>query len=180
MNGFEKPPGDPDAVKAAASAIGTLGGDVKAQEGRLTSAFAAALASWHGERANTFRDASAGVQVQVKMAESSLHNAASLLQAYGAALDNAQTDIADLERQAHQRQTAAEHAVANMPPGDIEIDRAWQHAAMAVGALAEQAETIRSHVKTLARTTAGAIDALTDTALPGGSTLSAAEIARRV
>jgi hypothetical protein len=180
VNGFEKPPGDPDAVKAAASAIGALGGDVKTQEGALTPAFAAALASWHGPRSNTFRDASAGIQVQVKTAESALTNAASLLQAYGAALHNAQVDIADLERQAQQRQTAAEHAVAGMDPNDIDIDRTWQHASMAIGALAEQAETIRSHVRTLARTTAGAIDALTDTALPGGSTLSPEEIGRRV
>lgn len=180
MNGFEKPPGDPDAVKAAASAIGVLGGDVKTQEGVLTPAFAAALAAWHGPRSDTFRDASAGIQVQVKTAESALTNAASLLQAYGAALHNAQVDIADLERQAQQRQTAAEHAVAGMDPDDIDIDRTWQHASTAIGALAAQAETIRTHLRNLARTTAGAIDALTDTALPGGSTLTPDEIGRRV
>jgi hypothetical protein len=180
VNGFEKPPGDAQAVKAAAAAIGALAADVKTQEATLVTGFAAALASWHGPRSTTFRDASAGVQVQVKTAENALTNAASLLQAYGAALHNAQADIAELERQAEQRRATAEQAVAGMDPDDVDIDRTWQHASTAVGALAEQAETIRAQVRSLARTTAGALDALTDTALPGGSTLSPAEIARRV
>lgn len=180
MNGFEKPDGDPAAVKAAAHALGTLGGEVTSREHALTSGFAAAIASWHGPRATTFRDASAGIQAQAKMAENALTNAATLLAAYGTALQNAQDEIAELERQARQRQSAAESAVAGMDPNDIDVDRTWQHAAMAIGALREQADTVRRNLRTAARTTAAAIDALTDTALPGGAKLSPDDIARRV
>ena len=180
MNGFERPEGDAGAVKAAAAALGALGGDVKTQEQHLVDGFAAAIASWHGPRADTFRDASAGIQAQAKMAESALTNVASLLQAYGTALQQAQQDIADLEQQANQRQSAAEASIARMRPDDPEIDRAWQHASMAIGSLVQEAETVRSHLRTVAHNTAAAIDALTDTALPGGATLSPADIARRV
>jgi uncharacterized protein YukE len=180
VNGFEKPEGEPGAVKAAAHELGALGGEVKTQEHALTSGFAAAIASWHGPRATTFRDASAGVQAQAKMAENALTNVAALLAAYGTALHNAQDEIAELERQARQRQASAESAVAGMDPNDIDVDRTWQHAAMAIGALREQADTIRRNLRTAARTTASAIDALTDTAIPGGAKLSPGDIARRV
>jgi uncharacterized protein YukE len=180
VNGFERPEGDPGAVKAAAGELGALGGDLKTQEHALVHGFAAALATWHGPRANTFRDASAGMQAQAKMADNALTNIGRLLQAYGAALQQAQDDIAGLERQAEQRQEAAESAASRMRPDDPEIDRTWQHASMAIGSLVQEAETIRSHLRTVAHTTAAAIDALTDTALPGGATLSPDDIARRV
>jgi hypothetical protein len=180
VNGFERPEGDPARIKAAAGNIGGLGGDTKGEETRLTSAFAAALGQWHGPRADTFREASAGIQVQARLAESSLTNAAALLKAYAGALETAQGDIADLETRAQARHDEAARQTAAMDPDDVQVDQTWQHASRFIGDLAGQAEEIRAGVRKVARDTAAALDALTDTALPGGATLSPAEIRRRV
>jgi hypothetical protein len=180
MNGFEKPEGDAGAVRRAASALGGLGADAHAQESKLASAFAAALADWHGPRADTFRGASAGIQVQTRLVDSALTNVAALLTSYATALESAQGDIADLERRAQARHDQAEHQTATMDPSDVQTDMTWQHATQFISGLVGQAQTVRDDLRRVATNTATAIDALTDTALPGGATLSPAEIRRRV
>jgi hypothetical protein len=180
MNGFEQPPGDPGSLTSAASALGALGGDAQSQEKKLASAFAAALGDWHGPRADTFRGASAGIQVQTKMADSALTNAAALLKTYAVALEQAQHDIADLGSRAQARHDQAEHQTSTMDPSSTQVDLTWQHATQYISGLAGQAQDIRDDLRKVATSTAGALDALTDTALPGGATLSPDEIRRRV
>jgi hypothetical protein len=178
--GFELPEGDPDAIDAAVRQLSGVVNDLHAQETTVQGGFGQALASWKAPRADDFRHASAGVQVQLKMAQSTVESSLTLLSAYGKALRQARTDIADLGRQADRRQLETEQRAASMDPNDVDIDREWQHCAQFVGTLAAHAADIRNHLRTLAEQTAAAIEAATETALPGASALSPDDVRRRV
>lgn len=178
--GFELPPGDPDAIDGALRSWVNVASDLKSQESGARSGFAAALATWKGNRADDFRNASAGLQLQVHEAQSTIEESVGHLQAYSKVLRNAIEEIKQLQSTAAARQNSVQSQTAKLNPNSTQIDQLDQHCAMYVAALMQQAEVLRQGVVTAARATAGLIDAGTDVAVPDSEKLSPAAIARRV
>jgi len=178
--GFELPPGDPDALLGALGTIGSVSGDLKTQGESTRRGFAQALATWKGPRADDFRGASAGLQLQVSEAQSTLDRAVADLDGYARVLKAAIAEIRHLESQAHHRRTQADSDAASLPSDSVEATQIQQHAAQAVGLLESQAEEERQKVRRAAAGLVGVLNAGTALAVPGGEKLSAGDLARRV
>jgi hypothetical protein len=177
---FELPPGDPDAIQSALNSWASVAADLKTQESATQSGFAAALGTWTGARADDFRAVSAGLQLQVHEAQATIEETAAQLRNYAAVLRNAIEEIKHLQSLANARQASADTQTNKLPAGSTQIDEIQQHAAMYVGSLMQQAETLRQNVRKAAEATAGVVDAGTSVVVPAAQHLTPAEIARRV
>jgi uncharacterized protein YukE len=178
--GFELPPGDPDTLDGAISRLSTVGTDLHTERGSAQSGFAEALSTWHGTRADDFRKASAGLQLQVQEASTSLDTLMIDLKGYSKKLRQNIEEIKELKKQADRRNAKADQFAADHPGDDATVDLEYQHASMFVGQLERQAEDLRADVRKAASATAGLVEAGVDLAVPHSSSLSPAEIARRV
>jgi hypothetical protein len=180
MGAFDRPPGDPGALRAAAGQLQRAATDLNTQTGRTKSAVALSVHEWKAPRADDFRRAGAGLQVELGLATDAVGEVAKLLTNYAAALENAQHEIASLGKQSQAAQTAAQQREATMPADSPNLDLLWQHTSMRMGGLATQAGTVLSDLKTLAGKIAGEIDHYTSSIVPGSEKLSPGEIQRKV
>ena len=178
--GFELPPGDPGAVLGALRTVATVSGDLKSQEATTRSGFAQALGTWHGPRADDFRAASAGIQLQVSEAQSTLDKAISDLDGYARVLRSAIEEIKSLEGQANTRQSNTDADTRGQPPDSTQVTQAQQHCAQFIAHLEQQAEEQRTRVRRAAHGVVGVLDVGAALAVPGAEKLSPAEIARKV
>lgn len=178
--GFEHPPGDAGALNGAIGKFDTISSDLKTQAANGKSAFAHALSTWHGKRSDDFRNASGGLQLQVSTAESTVHSAAAALHTYSGILSKAVKEIDHLKSLADARQRSVDHDTKGKSADDPSVMQMQQHAASYIAGLETQAEEQRKKVRTAAHAAATLVDAATSTGVPGASSLSPAEIARRV
>jgi hypothetical protein len=177
---FELPPGDPDAIDSALAGWTGVAGDLGTQVGKAKSGFAAALETWKGPRADTFRSASGGLQLQVSEASSAMQEAIPTVQAYAKALRHARDEIARLSRQATARQHQVDDETRNQDPDSIQVLQAEQHCAQFIGGLEAQAAELRRQVKVAAQAAAATLGSATTPACPGAERLTPEEIARKV
>lgn len=178
--GFDPPAGAPDGLAAAAGKLQAVARDATTQEAALKGGFATALSTWKAPRADDFRHASAGIQLQVVGAGTAAGQAGDALAAYAVALRAAKAHVADLARQAHAATAAADAQAKQLPPDSTQIDLVYQHAAQHSWALQRQAQALHDDLRVLAQRTAQLIDAATESGMPGATSLNPSEIARRV
>lgn len=185
--GFELPPGDPAALTTGLTKLGTLSQTLTSSGTSLKAGFSTAESTWKAPRKDDFSTAAAGITRQVKTAQGHIDTASSALHTYATKLRQAREDIADLQRQATARQDSLDTGPGGPggrggpggSGGDVD-PMAAQRVQTFVNGLEQQAEQIRSDVRTAAHTVAGQLDALVEALLPGGSTLSAGQIAQRL
>ncbi len=178
--GFDPPQGDPAVLAAAAAKLQAVAKDLGAQEATLKGGFSTALAEWHGQRADDFRLASGGIQVETVSAGVAAGQAGDALAKYAVALSAARSSIAGLSGQATAAGSDADTDARRLPPDSPQVDVIYQHAARRIGDLARRAQAIHDDLDQLAIATARLVDAATDAGLPGASSLDPAEIGRRV
>jgi hypothetical protein len=179
--GFDPPPGDPEAIDAALTALGDVVSDLDRRTAQLETGFDQARASWKAPRAEEFTRAATGISIRAGSARASLDGAIDVVGTYARALREARSDIGDLARQAHQRLGAAQDQIAGMDdPESPDALRVDQHAGLFVAHLRDQADAIRSHVRQVALRAAAALDQATASVVPGCAGLSPDAIRQRV
>jgi len=183
MDGFELPPGDPDALLSSLRPLEPVIKDLSTQSGRVKSGFATALSEWQGARADDFRMASAGVQAQVLAAHDCLHDIHTAVSSYAKTLRSAIHQIKDLEKQAEARRKSATahtgHGPASAAPDPGQM-MAAQHAQTQIAHLQQEAEKLRRHVKTAGQHAARVVEQANNAAVPNSESLTPSEISRKV
>ena len=177
---FDRPHGEPGALRAAAQRLHTVATDLGGQQTAAKSAVSTALEQWRGPRADTFRHAGAGLQVELLTTTTATSALAGILDGYATTLASAQSQVAELKRQADAAQAEALRHIATLPPDSVDFDRSMQVSGRREAQLAEQARTIKTELSTAAAKVAAAIDVQTEMAVPGGSALSPSDLGRRV
>jgi hypothetical protein len=178
--GLDPPAGDPDALAGAARQLRSLAEDLGRQEGTLRTGFSTALAEWHGARGEDFRRVSGGVQVIATSAGAALSEAADSLSRFADALRDARTTVASLASQAGEVQAGSWRrsgypAWVQPTTPDLLRQANLNHARMEC-----QAQAVHDDLRQFAVSTARRIADITDLGLPGSSTMSPQDIARRV
>lgn len=178
--GFQLPPGDPDALDTALTALGAMAGDLKRQGSSLQSGFGQAIATWKAPRAQDFQRAATGIRSQACNAQTSIEGAVDVLGTYAQVLRRGREDIADLARQAHHREQTTRDDISGMDPGSPHATQAEQHTTAFVGHLQAEAAVIRGHVRRAAEQAAQSLDQATGSVVPGGATLDPNAIRQQV
>ncbi|HEX2895308.1 MAG TPA: hypothetical protein VHO29_15015 [Marmoricola sp.] len=178
--GFEPPPGEPGALDRAASALGELEDHLRAQVTSFQHGCESALGTWRGPRSRDFRYAVTGLHQVAGDTVGSIGGAADALAAHAAELRKATDEIADLRQQALQREREGAHEAGGLPANDPQAMQARQHADAAIELLREQADEVRRRLHRHARTAAAALDGICEGVLPGATTLTPEQVARRV
>jgi uncharacterized protein YukE len=177
---FAPPPGDPEALAAAARTLAHVAGDVDQQHANTRTGVITAAEHWRGTRARDFELAGAGLQVELVGAAAGLSSVGQVLAGYAEALREARDTIAALGRQAHEVAAGADRQVATLSPDDPQIDQIYQHAGRQHGLLLGRAAQSRSTLDQLAARAAAAVDAETEAIVPGGALLSPDQLRRQV
>jgi len=178
--GFEPPDGDAGALGHAATALGAVEGRLRAEARTLHGGCEAALGSWRGPRAQDFRYAATGLDRVVHDAAGSVGGAVDALGAYATQLRKATEEIADLRRQALQREQQRAADAAGLPADDPVALQVQQHAAVAIQGLRAQADDVRRRLRRHADEAAAALDGVCEGIAPGAASLTPQEVANRV
>ncbi|RLV50793.1 hypothetical protein D9V37_02215 [Nocardioides mangrovicus] len=177
MTGDLTPPeGDPGTLTTATGSLGTAATGIGKQKTATQHAVATALEQWHGPRSDAFRQAGAGLQVELGMVQTSSQKVAGLVHAYGLALKKTQDDIKTWAKEVKD----ADDRAAQVDPSSPESDRAFQHAGQLRGQLEQDARTAARQLKQLAAQIAAEIDDETALLVPKSDSLSPEAIRRRV
>ena len=171
MGDFSAPPGDGAQMLGAANQFGTVGSDVKHDIGTVKSAVQTALASWNAPRADEFRSAAFGIQAELILVADATEQVATIAHQFATAWSAADTEIAGYRTKADTLRASLKDAGG--PPEILSINAQIEH-------LSGLADDARTALKKLGDSLAASVDAHTDRLVPKGSTLSPADIRRRV
>ncbi len=178
---FDPPSGDAGALAGAARTFGTTSAQMTTDAGTVKSAIATAVALWHGTRSTDFQTASFGIQVELEAVISASGTVSQLLSAYAKQFTSTCETLAGLKRQYDSIEQNADALARSLPPTQSDQqDTIYQHAARQQGLLVNEALLAKSSLNSLGSKLAAAIDAETDSILPGGSSVPLDEIGRRV
>lgn len=180
VSGFEPPDGDAGALDRAVTALAEVEHHLRSQARTFQGGCDAALESWRGPRARDFRYAATGLHQVAHDAAGSVGGAIDALGAYAIQLRKATDEIADLRRQAEQREQSSRRETAGMPAEDPMTMQVQQHAHEAVQALREQADEVRSRLHRHAQEAAATLDGVCAGVVPGASSLTPQQVATRV
>lgn len=166
------PEGNPGAVSNAAGSVGSVATDLGKRRSDVQTAVSTALSDWRGPRRDAFKQAGAGLQVELSLVQTSAQKVAGLIHEYGLALKKTQDDI----RQWAQEVNTAEGRANDADPDSPDGMRAEQLRAQ----LESQARAEAAKLQQLAQTIASEVDAETNTLVPKSSSLTPAQINRQV
>lgn len=171
MGDFGAPPGDGDALKGAATDLGTAETHLKADLTSSNKAVETALAHWTAPRADTFKTATFGIVTQLAFVADATGEVAVVVGQFATAWAGADDKIDGLR-------TRASTLRRKMEASDDPIEKiSFQNQ---IDDLADDADEARRALKTLGDSLAASVDAQTDRLVPKGSGLSPDDLRRRV
>lgn len=177
---FAPPPGDAGGVRGAAGTLGTVSGDLSSDVGKLKTAVGTAISDWHAPRAEDFKHAAFGIQVQAALTMDAAHAVAGIVGQFGQALQVATGEVANYKAQADRARTDLAQAQKKQAAGDPLQLLAVLDAEGRIHAAEQKALGVKSDLTQLAGRLAAAVDAETGKVVPFSSFLSPAEIRRAV
>jgi hypothetical protein len=176
---FARPPGDPEAVLAAAQRMGTASGAADGALRTFNSGTSSALAGWDAPLAADFAQLSGSVANRMTAAVTQIEGAAGLVKGYGEALQAAQETIDTLtERWQAQQSTLDALARAEHLDSRQESDRSG--AVTAQSQIESDAAAALRELRSIGTRVAGHIDDGTDTLVPGADGMTPEDLYNRV
>jgi hypothetical protein len=169
---FKRPPGDPAAVFAAATSIGTASGNSSKALTTFKSGTSTALERWDAPIATDFATMSGGASNRMSATVTQLEGASALVKAYGDALLAAQDSIDALTAQWNAQQDKIDKA------GDDQTARS--DAIKEQGKIEGEATTALSTLSSIEKRIAGHIDEGTSALVPGAAGKSPEELFNEV
>jgi hypothetical protein len=165
---FKRPPGDPAAVFAAATSIGTASTSSNTALSTFKSGSSTALERWDAPIATDFATMSGAASNRMSATVTQLEGAAALVKGYGDALLAAQDSIDALTAQwnAHQ-DTIDKIDQAGNPSSGQQTDRS--NAVREQGRIEGDATTALSKLSSIEKRIAGHIDEGTNALVPGAA-----------
>ncbi len=168
---FDPPPGDAASVQAAAASLGRMATDLNTQLTKATLAVPLTKSEWKGSRADDFAHAGQALLDELTLMVTATGNAANILGNYATELQNVTADIAGYKTQ----YDAVKDPTGADPSGSEALSAGRQRSNWI-----QQATNARSALHTYALRTVSALDTETSLAVPKASTLTPAEIGRKV
>lgn len=169
---FKRPPGDPAAVFAAATSIGTASGNSSKALTTFKSGTSTALERWDAPIATDFATMSGAASNRMSATVTQLEGASALVKSYGDALLAAQDSIDALTAQWNAQQDKIDKA------GDDQTVRS--EAIKEQGRIEGDATTALSRLSSIEKRIAGHIDEGTSALVPGAAGKSPEELYNQV
>ncbi len=174
---FDVPPGDPDALEAAARKVNGVGATLGGADARSArSGMVTALSGWSGPRRDDFDDAGAGAQIHLKTFGATLQGIHDALKKYASALRTAQDDVKACAKAVHTAQKRASDAST----GGVPDTASMQAASRALTTNSQLADDAQSTLRAARRTLQSRLHDLAAVLVPGTSSLSDADVQQKV
>jgi hypothetical protein len=158
---FPLPPGDPEVVKAAGSALQDVSTDLSALGTRIGREQAGMAAAWHGAAAAAAGTETATLASIATDEGGRVGDGVSALSDYGTALETAVAEVTAIRRQADQAEVDARSEAAASGQGLFYDDRQAIYGSIRSQALAPLRMHYRAVIETLDRAASTAADRLT-------------------
>jgi hypothetical protein len=174
-----RPPGDPEALYAAAAKFGQLAADASRTKGNILQGVETVLETWESPRATMFAQAAGDMSKRLDATAEQFGIANRVISQYAAALAAAQAAIDQYGRQhaaVQQQLRTTGQSGGDSPQQDMKL----QHLSQRQGQLEQQADAVQADLRTAATRAAAALASATEVRVQGAAGMSPDAILRYV
>jgi len=174
-----RPPGDPEALYAAAAKFGQLAADASTTKGGVLRGVETALETWESPRATMFAQAAGDMSKRLDATALQFGIANRVITQYAGALAAAQAAIDQYGRQhatVQQELRQSGRSAGDDPRQDMEL----QHLSQRQGQIERQADAVQADLRTAATRAAAALNVATEVRVKGAGGMSPDAILRYV